>query len=248
MTQTAPILSLVYPFYANPTMLSEQYRIWAAYPEELKERLEVVVVDDGTPYPETAAGNVERPAGLPTLRIFRVLKDLPWHQHGARNLGAHVAAGAWLFLSDMDHVLPSESLAVLVPKLNYEVVYTFRRLDAPTLAPTMKNDRPHPHPNTFAMTRRRYWEVGGYDEDCTGYGTDSFFRSRLFADRQPVHLLDVPIVRYPRQVVPDASTRTLPRKEGRPAGHRHRLRALVARKAREGRKPTTLAFEWTRVL
>lgn len=247
MTQTAPILSLIYPFYANPTMLREQYRIWAGYPEELKELIEVVIVDDGTPYPE-AAVNVERPAGLPSLRIFRVLEDLPWHQHGARNLGAHAAAGGWLFLSDMDHVLPSPSLAALVPKLNYEVVYTFRRLDAPTFAPTTKNGRAHPHPNTFAMTRCRYWEVGGYDEDCTGYGTDSFFRARLFADRQPVHLLDVPIVRYPRELVFDASTRTLPRKDGRPIGHRQRLRALVAQKAREGRKPTTLAFQWTRVL
>lgn len=239
-------LTLVYPFYANPTMLAEQYRVWAAYPEELKPLIEVVIVDDGSPADE-AAVHVDRPDGLPTLRIFRVLKDMPWHQHGARNLGAHVAASDWLFLSDMDHVLPAASLTAIVPKLNYDVVYTFRRLDAPDLAPTMKNGHAHPHPNTFLMTKRRYWEVGGYDEDLTGYGTDSFFRTRLFAERPAVPLY-VPIVRYSRDVMADASTRTLPRKDGRPAGHRQRLRALAAQKLRDGVKPKTLAFEWARVL
>ena len=239
-------LSLVYPYYDNVGMLLEQYRVWSGYPDRLKAAIELVLVDDGTPSPGEAIA-VPRPSGLPALRIYRVLEDRPWHQHGARNLGAQQAGAAWLFLSDMDHVLPDSSLFAILGRLNYDVVYTFSRLDAPDMTPKLDAfGRPHPHPNTFLMTKRRYWEVGGYDEDCIGYGTDAFFRERLFASRPAVHLHDVPIIRYSREVIPDASTRTLPRKEGRPP--RSVNRAMLDTKARHGLGPTVLNFPWERVL
>lgn len=243
---TTPALSLVYPFYRNRGMLATQYATWASYPDSLKAILEVVLIDDGSPADEDALG-VPRPYGLPLLRLYRVLEDRPWHQHAARNLGAKEALAGWLFLSDIDHVLPAASLEAIVPRLNHDVVYTFARLDAPDLRPKLKDGRPHPHPNTFLMTKRRYWEVGGYDEDCTGYGTDGFFRQRLlFAARQPVHLFDVPIVRYSRDVIPDASTRTLERKPGRTS--KADLRALLRQKAERGEGPKVLDFAWEQVL
>jgi hypothetical protein len=105
-------LSIVMPYYMNPGMLAHQYETWAAYPADLKERVDIVIVDDGSPV--SPAADVPRPEGLPPLGIFRVLEDRPWHQHGARNLGAFVAKGPWLLLTDMDHVLPAESLARLL--------------------------------------------------------------------------------------------------------------------------------------
>src|SRR6185369_156528 len=93
-------LSLVIPYYENPGMLAVQYQTWANYPTDLKSRMEIVLIDDGSP--TRPAIDVARPEELPPLRIFRVLKDLPWHQHGARNLGAHVAIGKWLLMTDMD--------------------------------------------------------------------------------------------------------------------------------------------------
>jgi glycosyltransferase involved in cell wall biosynthesis len=247
MNPIGPLLSFVLPYYGNPGMLREQFRVWASYPARQKAQIEIVLVDDGSPEPEDAA-RVARPMNLPFLRIYRVLEDRPWHQHAARNLGAREAIGPWLFLTDMDHVLPPASLAALLARLNYDVVYTFPRLDAPDLTPKLKDGLPHPHPNTFALTKRRYWEVGGYDEDCVGYGTDGFFRERLLRDRPAVHAYDVPIIRYAREVIPDASTRTLPRKEGRDPEQRARNRALLAQKAHDGRGPTVLNFPWERVL
>jgi hypothetical protein len=240
-------LSFVLPYYLNPGMLAVQYRTWAAYPGHLKARIEVVVVDDGSP--RSPAADVPRPDGLPKLRIYRVLEDRPWHQHAARNLGAHVADGPWLFLTDMDHIMPTASLERLLELHNGSRVYTFARLDAPDLKPMLGRDgRPKAHPNSFAMSKTLFWKVGGYDEEfCGVYGTDGLFRSRLFAAARETRLEDAPIVRYSRDVVADASTTTLPRKEGRAPGAKREVRDRKAREGREG-EILTLAFPWERVL
>jgi glycosyltransferase involved in cell wall biosynthesis len=245
-------LSIVVPFYRNAMMLAHQYAVWTGYPEARKAQIEIVLVDDGSPEP---AASVARPDGLPPLRIYRVLEDRPWHQHGARNLGAREAQGPWLCLTDMDHVLPAESVERLLAVLataDPESVFMFHRLDAPRLTPTL-NDRGEwkPHVNTFALTRELFWRVGGYDEDCVGYGTDSYFRRRLLADRAHTLLMDVPIVRYPREVIPDAST-TEPGVDPRALRDRGRrtaeTRERMNRKARLGLPPRVLDFPWERAL
>jgi GT2 family glycosyltransferase len=248
-------VSLVLPYYKNPGMLAEQYRVWSAYPADLREAVEVVLVDDGSPAGSRAL-EVPRPAALPALRIYQVLVDLPWHQHGARNLGASEAIGPWLLLTDMDHVVPAASLRDLLtvlPLADRRDVFTFHRVDAPHGTPTRDaRGGLKPHVNTFALTRAHYWAVGGYDEDCVGYGTDGFFRGRLNAMSNRRHLAGIPIVRYPREVVADASTaepgvdpRAL-RNAGRQPAETARRQA--AKRARGATAPTVLAFPWERVL
>lgn len=225
-------------------MLAIQYREWAAYPPDLKALIEILVVDDGSP--TSPAADVPRPEGLPPFCLFRFETDIPWHQHAARNLGADRATGYWVFLSDMDHVLPAASLRKLLENVadRYDVVYTFPRLDAPDLTPKLQNGKPHPHCNTFALRRSRFWDVGGYDEDLVGYGTDGYFRKRLWAKSLDVHLHDVPVVRYSRDVQPDASTRA-----DRDAARRRRENErIIAEKAASGAGPTVLATPWVQVI
>jgi hypothetical protein len=206
-------LSICLAYYRNAGMLAEQMRVWAAYPQDLKNQIEVIVVDDSSPEP---AVDVPRPDGLPSLTIGR-LSDVadpmtpPWRQDAARNRAAHDAQGDWLFLSDMDHVLPAGSASALVRRCAFgsDVAYSFQRLDMPYLTPKLdKRGGLHPHPNTYAMKKARYWAIGGYDEDACGiYGTDGPFKKRLLETSKLVHLGDTPILRYPREVIPDASTR-----------------------------------------
>lgn len=243
-------VSYCLPYYRNPLMLAHQYVTWALYPPALKAAIEIVLVDDGSPEP---AMDVYRPANLPPLRIYRVLKDIPWHQHGARNLAAKEALGPWLFLTDMDHVLPAESLAALLMTLDTakaNSVYTFFRRDAPDLRPT-KNERGElkPHVNTFAMSKAHFWTIGGYDEDCVGYGTDSYFRRRLHAAGPSQHLKNIFIVRYPREVIADASGSQpgMDPRAFRNAGRRTlETQRNLARKGHKG--PTILNFPWERAL
>lgn len=236
-------ISLCYPYYANPGMLAEQYRTWAAYPDALKSRCEVVICDDGSPTP---AADVPRPDGLPKLSIYRIEEDRPWNQHAARNVAAHHAARAWLLMSDMDHVLPADSLARVLEELeDIKKIYKFRRLDAPDLEPKMKNGREHPHPNTYAIHKKLYWWVGGYDERLSGvYGTDSLFRKTSEARGAQWIQTDIEVVRYAREVIPDASTTRWDRDRYRDSARKKEIGRLL----RDGEPPLTMTNEYDKVV
>jgi hypothetical protein len=248
------------PFFRNSGMLAHQYTAWSAYPEDLKAQIEIVVVEDVADLSAEHAEDVPRPDGLPPLRIFRILPtkkmtDPPWRQHACRNRGVKEAVGPWLFLTDMDHVMPAESLRALLGRLDMaqpHQVFTFFRRDAPHLTPTL-NDYGglKPHVNTFALTQDYFWQVGGYDEDCVGYGTDNYFRRRLFETHEAIHLSDIAIIRYPREVITDASTyqdgvdpRTL-RNNGR---RRAETKKRLMRKLHRHEPIKVLALPWERVL
>lgn len=245
-----PDVTLIMPYYENASMLALQYSEWAEkWPVEARERFKVILVDDGSQNAPAAA--VARPEGLPALEIYRVTEDRPWHQHAARNLGAHVAPDGWLLMTDMDHVLTGKNAAALLKRLgrmNPNMIFTLRRVEADTGLPTLGRDgQPKPHPNSFVLTRELYWRIGGYDEDLCGiYGTDGNFRRRAFTTGRPDHLKKVALTRYWRDLVPDAST-DAPRKEGRKPGDKKR--ALEAKATRgEAGVIKVLQFPWERVL
>jgi hypothetical protein len=224
------MLTLCLPYYINPGQLALQFRTWKAWPAKVRNAFRIVIVDDGSP--EGPAAHVPRPYGLPELSILRALEDRPWHQHACRNIAAHEAPDGWLLLTDMDHVLTAENAAALMkrlPKLDPDSVYMLDRIEADTGLPTLgKDGQPKPHPNSFVMTREMYWRIGGYDERACGfYGSDRFFRERAFATAVRGQL-NIPLVRYWRDLVPDASTTTLPRKEGRDPAVKAAAAALIA--------------------
>lgn len=240
-------LTLVYAYYDNASMLAEQYKVWASYGRWLVDKIRIVVVDDASP--TCPAIDVPRPVGMPALRIFRARVDIPWHQDGARNLGAHVADDGWLFLSDMDHVLPFSTVQRIWKLRDATKFYTLDRIDAAT-GKLMADARGlhKPHPNTYVMHRDIYWRAGGYDEDYSGvYGTDGAFRKQLYAVAAHSHLRNAHVIRYPRSLVPDASTTTLDRKAyGGPEAKR-RAKERKTALGRAGRI-VTLDFEWDQVL
>jgi len=243
------MITLIMPFYRNCEMLKIHYRNWASWPENLKEKYNIIIVDDGSPEP---AVDVPRLYDLPSLSIYRVLEDRLWHQHAARNLGAHVANDGWLLLTDMDHLLTEENAYALskrVRVLNENIFYMLNRVEVTTGKQTTTVDgNPKPHPNSFVMTRDLYWKIGGYDEDFCGiYGTDGLFKARAMKVASKGFLNKVSLIRYWRDIVPDASTVGIPRKEGREVGARERI---FAEKAMCGdpNSVKVLQFPWEQVL
>lgn len=210
-----PMLSIVLTYYGQPAMLAEQARIWRDYPPGV----EVIVVDDGSAVPAQADG----------CAIYRVAKDIPWHQDGARNLGAHVAAGEWLLLLDIDHAIGAAELRRLLgllPMLGRGHAYRLLRQMVGCGSPLKRAA------NIWLMRREDFWRVGGYDERlCGSYGTDMEFRPRL---RRTLVEKNLPITVdvYLGRNVPDASTRGLDR--------------TVVKPPKLSGPPKVLGFEWSR--
>ena len=197
---------MVFAYYDNPNMLELQWREIACYPAEIKAELEVIVVDDGSP--QFPAVDVPRPSGLPALSIFRVSKDIRWNQDAARNVGAHEARAPWLLVTDIDHVVPASSLvAILEGERSDQSFYTLGRVKF------YGGEARESHPNSYLMTKKLYWDIGGHDEDYAGvYGKDFLFRKRALRRSSEVHLPHVVLARVGTTAVKDAGTTTITRR------------------------------------
>lgn len=201
-----PLISLVFAYYENPSMLELQWKEIGGYPASVKEKLEVLIVDDCSP--SQPAADVARPTNLPKHSIYRVDRDIPWNQDAARNIGAHEAQSAWLLLTDIDHLVPADTMAKLVEmQKNPMVFYSFPRIKF------ARNDPQESHPNSYFMAKDLYWEIGGHDEDFAGiYGKDYLFRKRALLRAPEIMLNGTPLARVGSVTVGDAGTRTISRR------------------------------------
>jgi glycosyltransferase involved in cell wall biosynthesis len=246
-----PGVTLIVPYYRNVAMLARQAQEWVKYPGDIA----IVVVDDGSPEPAldviVASGLAER------VRLFRVLKDIPWNRGGARNLGASETDTEWLMHIDIDHILPAECACAMMsehwpPKDSRW--YRFRRFRVGRADATRRKDaiaddvtfgEIKPHGDSYLCTRELYWQVGGYDEDYSGClgGGSPFLRRLERAAPAAVFHQDVVLHVHTRDSVRDASDWAL---------NRDTSEYTRRRKAKEMRGDTNprdpLRFEWARVL
>lgn len=236
-------ITYIAPYYLNQDMLKAHLRTWERYPPEVLGKYLFIIVDDCSPTGPAAPVVVANAAENVRARIqvYRVLVDIPWNQHGARNLGAKVAPDGWMLMTDMDHDLMAEDAAQLLDApLSEQHFYYLRRIKAGRILETERH-----HCNSFVTTRKAYWESGGYDEDfCGSYGGDGQFIAALSTVAKPATLATVSLVRYPRDVIADASTTTLER-----AGvHREEYQRRAARRRGVYKAVRPIRFRWERIL
>lgn len=237
--------TLVMAYYENPLMLLAQMKRWYELPQDIRANLHVIVVDDGSPaHPaaEECVGVYQlRTANLASFQLWRMGVDVRWNQDACRNVGVRQAKTPWVLLTDMDHVVPASTwYRLMTGKLKKSRVYRFGRVSMPDLSPYK------PHPNSWALTRALYWQIGGYDEALAGnYGTDGDFLVRTRREADLVELPEV-LIRYPREVIPDASTTTLERK--RQVDKENINRICRARADDPSWKPLHFSFPCERVL
>ena len=234
-------VKLIYPYYENPGMLERQVQNWNRYAGELRANVQIVLVDDGSP--KNPALPIFKECKIPKV-LYRVKENIPWNQHGARNLGAKVASkeDVWLFMSDMDIILTAETaFSLFEKKLSGAHHYTMERTFAPTFT-----ERKY-HCNTFLVRRAVYWQVNGYDEDyCGTYGGDGAFLRQIDAIAPRRHFKDIVLLGYPDTVVPDANTREWERVGEMKDEYRRRFDAK--RKSGDERSKNPIRFEWERLL
>ena len=206
-------ITFVSAFYENQGMLREQQRMWRSYPDDLKAIFHAIVTDDVS---KAQAADVVEDTGIASFELYRTERKVRWNWLFARNLGVSKATTEWVLLTDIDHMLPAETLrALATDALNPRHVYRLSRVDAPRPLPyTLAECQPYKiHPNTWLMTRAMFDRIGGYDERLSGcYGTDGEFRDRVSASAEAVVIRTDVMIRYPREIIPDASTVGLTRK------------------------------------
>lgn len=236
-------LQLIYPYYENPTMLERQISTWAAWPVEMIRKVKIILVDDGSQKnPASDAFKLTKP--LVPIELYRVLINIPWNQNGAHNLGFQVANDGWCLTTDIDHIVSAELLHQLFKlKVDPKSYYTFGRRRVRDLDTVYKR-----HPNSWLLTRKLYWESGGYDEDFSGYyGSDSTFRRALALVGKHTPLPDSYFLTvYDELDIPDANTREWGRKDSKyhSAKHPH----LAKKKQRAYKAENPIRFPWERVL
>ncbi len=231
--------TLCVPYFENPGILARQIACWNAYDEATRAAVNVVLVDDGSPRNPAKPVLDANPCGL-KVALFRIAENIPWNQHGARNLAAKVARKGWLLMTDIDHMLePDEARKVVKTTLDPSRHYVFDRISLPGREPYKR------HCNTFLATREAYWKAGGYDEDyCGSYGGDGPFL-RALAKVAQERLIKATVVRVPREVMADASTTEW----ARDGAMKEAYRELHKAKNKAGQpKPTNpLRFTWERL-
>lgn len=233
-------VTFIYPYYENPLMFSDHLRTWANYSPQVLKNLKFVIIDDGSPK-NPAVGCVPKGCKLP-LEIFRINEDIPWNQHGARNLGAHVSKGSeWLFMSDMDvqvdHLAAAcLTAAPLLPQCTYmmerKILYK-NRVEFKV------------HPNTFLLTSSKFCETGGYDEDyCGTYGGDAPFRDKLKSISTIMLLKGFSLTGISNEMISDASTSRWDRE----AYHKLYLKKHSEKVGLPYHPQRLLRFSWKRAL
>lgn len=227
--------TLVLPYYRNPGMWQLQLERLSEFPESIRERLRVIVIDDGSPKEKLQAPTTPPPFAL---TMFRIEVDVRWNWIAARNIGAHHAETDWLLFTDIDHLVPWKTAKRIVEGyLQADTIYRFQRVNYPDGSPY------HPHPNSWLMTRPMFDKVGGYDERFSGfYGTDGMFRDRCEAAARGVTILKEKLERVDREVQADASTRTYARKQPEDREAVPRIRSEIA--ASGDLKPHRLTFPY----
>jgi Glycosyl transferase family 2 len=177
-------------------MLQFHVENWNQFGEDLRAAVEIIIVDDHSPTP---ALPILEKCTFP-LRCYRLEERFPWNQHQCRNIGAKEAAvdgkDRWLFMSDLDIVLPAaEARKMLTKDLDPSAYYTMERKFF------VASDRRRTHQNTFLVRHSAFWKVNGYDLDLIpvgggGYGSARQFRKRLRTVVRREHMDDVVLVGY----------------------------------------------------
>jgi glycosyltransferase involved in cell wall biosynthesis len=156
--------TLVYSFYKNQSAVDAHCAIWNTFDDSIKQRLCIIVVDDGSTPPLKFNIN----PSITNIHL-RVTNDIRWNQPGAKNLAMKFVPTDWAFITDADFLLSRETVLSLLEFTPEEgAFYQFNRFN---------NDQfCHPHPNTFLLRKSDFFSVDGYDEDfCGNYGFDDLF-------------------------------------------------------------------------
>ncbi len=230
-------------YYQQPEMLKLHMEYLADYPNDILPYMDIIYIDDCSG-DDTAQEilSTQKNRVKDQITLLRVLDDIKWNQHGARNLGAKQAKRNWLLLTDMDRVLLAHDAEMIMNRKLSEK-NTYKPVSTLVGAKRLKSvKKPF---NQLLCTKKQYWDIGGYDEDyCGSYGGDGQFLGQLFRKYPCKMMFDVRLIRYNKHSNPDAETNTLDR-VGYNQEYKRRLEKKL--KAKDVIAKNPIRFRWEKV-
>ncbi len=185
-------LSLVIPYYKSNNIISRKFEEWQEYDQDVKDNLEVIIVDDGSP--EGTRFEEQWVDTELNIKLYRIEVDIPWNECGANNLGIKMASNDFILRTDVDWFIPNNLLKkIMNMDLNKNMLYLFHSIDF------YSRQKLIDPANIYVINKETFWTVGGYDEDTRGhYGSDLSFRYRTFTvyKTKVVFIEDYPVEAY----------------------------------------------------
>ena len=136
---------------------------------------EVIIMDDGSDPPIFFDLSIHY-----QLRIIRTDDKRPWSQPCARNAGAKLARGEYLFMTDIDHIISRQAFETALSFEGDKMVFPrewaildkrYRIRRDPDVLSTyglINGKGAGSHANTFVMRKSIFDELGGYDDFARG--------------------------------------------------------------------------------
>lgn len=160
--QNPKVLTIVMAVYGQPRMLEKWWETILSYPDRVLHRLRFIIVDDcGDP--------IAWPSKMvcieAAISVYRVGKDIPWNQPGARNLGMQQAKTDWCLMLDPDMVLKPEQA-----QLALDAIEAMKQGQLVKLRLRYTNGVfDDSSPNAYLIHRKDFEAVKGYSESYAGH-------------------------------------------------------------------------------
>lgn len=165
-------VSYIIPVLNSHEIVRRQILFWERM--KLPDDVEIIIMDDGSDPP------LEFDTDVVTIHPTRETR--PWTSSIARNKGARIAKGRNLIMADVDYIIPkdvimrvrefrgqkiqfSRQFGVLDENGEFtqdkDVLFSYGLLESRY---AKRGTRIPFHPNHYAMSKKVFWEIGGYNE------------------------------------------------------------------------------------
>lgn len=178
-------LSIIIAVLNSQEIMRRQILNWKKC--DFPDNVEIIIMDDGS-VPPLAFDD----CGLKNFKVIPTNDFRPWTVGIARNLGAKLCDGDYIFMTDIDYIITKQAvelaltctedrmackrkLGILDEDGNLSQEYdTLLKWGVSEERLSQKGTYLPPHPNSFIMKKDTYWMLGGYDEVriARGYPTN----------------------------------------------------------------------------
>jgi len=176
-------LSIIVPVLNSHRLVKRHIRHFRGM--KLPNDIEIIFIDDGSDPPLRDYFKGHR---LKNFYIYPTGDKRPWTQPCAKNLGVKISEGEYIFITDIDHILPKEIIMQAyefrgdkmafsrnfgVLSNNGKIYSDKKSLLKYGLTPRRyrhRENRNYRHTNTFVMKKSIFKEIGGYKERLCNKG------------------------------------------------------------------------------